>query len=77
MIKKKVLDIFKDTCFLLVQSCGQIVASLLSTASQKLSGHVLKSGEQVEYFSDKPGMTVENHYQMMNSSRCLISFALC
>ena len=34
--------------FLLVQSCGHIDASLLSTASQKLSGHVRRSGEQVE-----------------------------
>lgn len=42
-IKKKKINVF-----LLVQSCGHIDASLLSTASQKLSGHVRKSGEQVE-----------------------------
>lgn len=34
--------------FVLVQSCGHIDGSLLSTASQKLSGHVRRSGEQVE-----------------------------
>lgn len=33
---------------LLVQSCGHIDASLLSTASQTLSGHVRRSGEHVE-----------------------------
>ena len=44
----------EKTCFILVQSWGHIDESLLSTASQKLSGHVRRSGEQVEYFSDIP-----------------------
>lgn len=53
-VKKNVLYIFKfvkkaiSVINLLVQSCGHIDESLLSTASQKLSGHVRKSGEQVE-----------------------------